>query len=275
MYEAGRNIKDLGLEQRRAELHRWLSPPDPSTNYNKALQQRQEGTGLWFLRSDTFATWKSQQNSFLWLYGIPGCGKTILSSSVIKHIKDLPNQHLLYFYFDFSDHKKQTLEHVVCSLISQLYHTRKETQKPLDALFLSCDVGKSQPSCESLCKVLMQMIEQIKEVWIVLDALDECSTRKGRSTDGLLSWIRNLVKLEQRNIHLLVTSRPEQDIRSGLGDLVHKENTISIQSDLISGDIHAYVHTRIREGEGLRRWREQPEIQDEIKSALTQKANGM
>jgi hypothetical protein len=40
MYEARRDVKDLALEQRRTELYRWLSPPEPLTNYNKAREQR-------------------------------------------------------------------------------------------------------------------------------------------------------------------------------------------------------------------------------------------
>ncbi|OCK96816.1 uncharacterized protein K441DRAFT_656827 [Cenococcum geophilum 1.58] len=269
-------VQDLTFEQRREKIERWLSLSDPSINYNKALQQRQEGTGLWFLRSDAFAKWKIQRNSFIWLYGIPGCGKTILSSTIIEHLKrSLPRQPLLYFYFDFNDTGKQTLDRMVRSLISQLYCKYKDTWKQLDSLFSSCGDGCRQPSCESLCGVLLQIIEQVKEVWVVLDALDECYTRKGPPIEGLLSWIRNLLNLEQRNIHLLVTSRPEQDIKLGLSDLAHNEDVVPIQGDLISDDIRAYIHTRVREGDDLKRWRPYPDVQDEIETQLMQKANGM
>src|SRR2546423_9103116 len=133
--DAKNAVKHLGFEQRREKIERWLSPPDPSTNYNRALQQRQKGTGLWFLQSDAFAKWKTQRNS-LWLYGIPGCGKTILSSTIIEDLKrTFPRQSLLYFYFDFNDTGKQTLESMVRSLISQLYCEYEDTWKQLDPLF--------------------------------------------------------------------------------------------------------------------------------------------
>src|ERR1700733_4820680 len=100
--DAKNAVQDLGYEHRREKIERWLSPPNPSTNYNKALQQRQDGSGLWFLKINAFAKWKKKENSFLWLYGIPGCGKTILSSTIIEDLKrTLPRQSLLYFYFDF------------------------------------------------------------------------------------------------------------------------------------------------------------------------------
>jgi Cdc6-like AAA superfamily ATPase len=269
-------VKGLGFEQRREKIERWLSPPDPSTNYNKALQQRQEGTGNWFLQTDTFAKWKTQRNSFLWLYGIPGCGKTILSSTVIEDLKrTLSCQPLLYFYFDFNDTHKQTLDSMVRSLMSQLYSKCEDTWRQLDSLFASCEDGRRQPSCESLCKVFLQMIEQVEEVWVVIDALDECRTRKGRSTEGLLSWIRDLLNAEQRNAHLLATSRPEQDIKSDISELTCNDSIIPIQSELINDDIYAYVQTRVREDNDLKRWRSKPKIQNEIVTVLTEKADGM
>ena len=269
-------VKHLGFEERQGKVERWLSPPDPSTNHNKALQQRHEGSGLWFLQSDAFAKWRTQRNSFLWLNGIPGCGKTILSSAVIKELDNtLPSEPLLYFYFTFNDTSKQTLESMVRSLITQLYYKRRDTWSELDSLFSSCQNGHRQATCESLCKALLHMIEQAKEVWLVLDALDECRTRRGPPTEGLLSWIREVLNSEQRNVHLLVTSRPEQDIEVGIMEFAHNDDIVPIQSSLITDDISAYVRTRVRDDNGLKRWRSQPEVQNEIETRLMEKADGM
>jgi hypothetical protein len=274
-----RDIKEVAFTQKQGEIYRWLSPSDPSTNFNKSLQQRQEGTGLWLLQSSLFKKWHSQQHSFLWLHGIPGCRKTILSSTIIKHLKDThpdQDQLLLYFYFDFTDAGKQTLDNVIRSLISQLYDKRKDTRKLLDSLFSSCDNGRRQPTCETLCNVFLQMIDQAQEIYIVLDALDESRTRKGPLSEGLLAWIQSLLDLQQRNIHLLVTSRPEHDIEQVLREVAQSDQDIvPLQSDLIEDDIRSYVHTRVRTGDGLKRWRSRPVVLDEIQRVLMEKAQGM
>lgn len=269
-------VKDLGFEQRREKIERWLSPPDPSTNYNKALHQRQENSGLWFLKIDAFAKWNKSQNSFLWLHGIPGCGKTVLSSTIIEELeRTVPRQSLLYFFFDFSDTHKQTLESMVRSLINQLYYKHEQTAQQLDSLFSSYGDGRQQPTMESLCKILLHQIEQVKEVWIVLDALDECHTRKGPPTEGLLSWIREVLCSEQRNVHLLITSRLEQDIESGIMEFARDDDIVPIQSSAITDDIRAYVRTRVREDNPLKRWRNRPDVQQEIETRLMEKADGM
>lgn len=269
-------VQDLLFNQRKEKVERWLSPSDPSTNYNKAIQQRQEGTGLWFLQSRAYVQWKTQRDSTLWLHGIPGCGKTILTSTLVEDLeRTFPPLTVLYFYFDFSDVHKQTLDSMVRSLVRQLYCKYKNTWKQLDSLFSSCEDGGRQPRCESLCQVFLQIIDSLEDVYIVLDALDECRTRTGSHTEGLLSWIGDLLGSKQRKVHLLVTSRPEQDIQSKLNDLVYTENIIPLQSNLISGDIDEYICTRVRKDNSLKRWRERPEIQDEIEDALMQKANGM
>jgi hypothetical protein len=270
-------MKKVVFTQKHAEIYHWLSPSDPSTNFNKALQQRQEGTGLWLLQSSPFIKWHSQQNSFLWLHGIPGCGKTILSSTIIEHLVDTyPDQLLLYFYFDFTDAGKQTLNNVLRSLISQLYLTCKDTQKLLDSLFSSCDNGCRQPTLNSLCKVFLQMIDQAQEIYIILDALDECSTRKGPSSEGLLAWMQSLSDLELINVRLLVTSRPEHDIELVLRKLAQSdEDIVPIQSNLIEDDISTYVHARVRTSGELKRWKSRPDVLDEIQRVLMEKAQGM
>lgn len=269
-------IRDVAFEQRGEKIERWLSTPDPSTNYNKALQQRQKDTGLWFLQSHVYNQWKTQPNSALWLYGIPGCGKTVLSSTIIEDLeKTFPSATLLYFYFDFSDDRKQKLDNMVRSLVSQLYWKSKNARKQLDSLFSSCEDGKRQPTQELLCQVLLQMMGSSEGVCIVLDALDECQTRTGSRTEGLLSWVKDLLGSGQNNVRLIATSRSEQDIQSTLGEMIDEDHRIPIQSDLTRDDINAYIRTRVREGDGLKRWRKQQDVQEEIEAALIQKANGM
>lgn len=77
------------------------------------------------------------------------------------------------------------------------------------------------------------------------------------------------------NVHLLVTSRPEQDIKETIDMWARKEDIIPLQSDLIGEDIRAYIEARVRDSEGLKRWKARLAIQEEIEATLIEKANGM
>ena len=58
----------LTVDLSRQDFVEWLSPPDPSVNYNIARDTHHTGTALWFTESSTFRNWKVS-GSLLWVYG--------------------------------------------------------------------------------------------------------------------------------------------------------------------------------------------------------------
>lgn len=268
---------DLKTQSYLDKLQRWLSPPDPSTNFNKALEQRHQGSGKWLLKREEYTAWKNEPNSFLWIYGIPGCGKTILSATVVEDLTMSKTclQALLYFFFDFSQTTKEIFENAVRSLILQLYFKSAPAQKHLDSLYTTdCKGGNSQPSIESLREIFTNMAEEVGEVWIVIDALDECRAKNEQQL--LLKWIKDL-RRSQTNVHLLATSRPEPEIQFTIEEISRQQDTIRIliQSDLVKKDISAYVRAKVEKSPQLRKWKSNPTVQREIENTLIEKANGM
>lgn len=269
--DAKETIQEVRLNQHEREIRDWLSAPDPSINYENALDKRHEGTGSWFIDGKAFAEWKKQPKSFLWLHGIPGCGKTVLSSTIIEHLNNTnpSGQNLIYFYFAFNDTKKQALENMLRSLVSQLYQKQPETRGPVDQLWGSTK-GSNQLSKKSLQDVLLAMLSKITEVSIVLDALDESITRI-----DVLAWLRDVLGAKSFACRILVTARREEDIESALQSWMRSEDRINIQEGGVDTDIKAYVSHTVRNSEELKRWHKIPEVQDEIEKGLLEKANGM
>jgi hypothetical protein len=261
-------------EEWLGKICRWLTAPDPSTNYHKAHKQRQAETGLWLLKSAKFSRWKASAASRLWLYGIPGCGKTILSSTIVEHLlqhcRDEPGMVTAYFYFDFNDTQKQDPELMLRSLVCQLLQSSVMTQRGLDALFSSCENGYRQPSLHALLEVTQQMMQEFTHVYIVLDALDECTQRL-----ELTELLKTMAGWQLQNLHLLMTSRKERDIESSLEDYVDKEDTICLQSDIVDKDIQRYVQQRLSDDKSLVKWEKDAAIRQEIEDALMGGACGM
>lgn len=269
-------VQSLETSHHVQELRRWLSPPNPSENYNNGIKHRYRDSGQWFLQSEEYSLWKSRPNSFLWLQGIPGCGKTVLSAIIIKDLEDNDVKKVLYFFFDFTNRDKRLFDKALGSLVLQLYCKNENTQKPLDSLYDSCGKGITRPSADQLFETFQNMLQHAGEIHVILDALDECQTRKEHPTGGLLTSIEALATSQQTNIHLLVTARPEQDITSSIESWARSEDIVPLQRRLVADDILEYIKARVRSNEGpLKRWNGRPEVQNEIETRLSKEANGM
>jgi hypothetical protein len=261
-------------EERLSQICNWLSAPDPSINYYRARNQRQTETGLWLLDSPKFKEWKESAASRLWLYGIPGCGKTILSSTIIEHL--LQHYHndasivTTYFYFDFNDIQKQDPELMLRSLLCQLLQCSFSIPKGVDTLFLACEDGQQQPSLHVLLDVTRQVLQQFLHVYIVLDALDECTRRQ-----ELMDVLETVAGWQLDNLHLLMTSRRERDIESSLESYVKEEDTVCVHSDVVDRDIQLYVQQQLSDKKALAKWNRDAAVRQEIKAAITDNAHGM
>lgn len=169
------------------------------------------------------------------------------SSSVIRYLSDQcrsSSTELLYFYFDFNDKAKQTHNSLMRCFIAQLLAYFPSVPSSLHRLFSSCRSGEEQPSLDALIKILDEFLVLIGPAWIVIDALDECSTM-----DKLLSWIQDIVM--QPHALLLVTSRQEKRISQVLRSINATE--VCIQGEVVSADIQKYISSQLANDTRLRK----------------------
>ena len=169
------------VSQDVANINHWLNAPDPSSNHNNARKKRQPTTGEWFLKSANFSDWKAQSKSLLWLHGIPGCGKTVLCSAIVEHVMDQCNSEaraaMAYFYFDFNNSAKQGTESFLRSILSQLLAQCPAVPDQFLSAFAQSQKGQHQPRFETMSTLLSVVLRSFRTSFIVIDALDECTTR--------------------------------------------------------------------------------------------------
>ena len=92
----------------------------------------------------------------------------------------------------------------------------------------------SHPSTDELLATFHAVITSLKkDLFLVLDALDEFpeDTRYVKRS-LLLSVISNIIEAGHSNLHLLVTSRPEVDIRSRLRSLSNPPQELNVEEPL-------------------------------------------
>ena len=258
------------LDERNDRILQWLAAPDPSSNQNKACQTKQRETGRWFIESANYLNWKTQQSSFLWLHGIPGCGKTVLCSTVVEDIASRcqvgGRKVLAYYYFDFNESKKQTCEGLLRSLATQFFGQTAEGSEIIEALFLDCGEGQREPTPKGLIKALRQLSEPLEETYFVFDALDECV-----EIPAVISFLQEIRGWHNHNLHILITSRKEVAIDKGFRSLTTDQ--IQVQNFLVDADIRLLVRECLRSDPELSRWSES--IKAEIEKTLYEGSKGM
>ncbi|KAL8769252.1 MAG: hypothetical protein Q9209_004753 [Squamulea sp. 1 TL-2023] len=105
-------------EQSIREVDQWLDLVNFETNNGAAL---------------------AEDNSFLWLHGIPDAGKTVLVSNAIKFLKEHVKSQdidLAYSYCNHKELKKQEPSSLRCTLLAQLARQHKAVFQRLQAFAL-------------------------------------------------------------------------------------------------------------------------------------------
>ncbi|KAH9169161.1 ankyrin repeat-containing domain protein [Lactarius sanguifluus] len=262
------------------DLRGWLTPPDPSTNHNIACDAQHERTSAWIFNQGIFKEWGSS-SSLLWIHGKPGSGKSVLCSAIIQHIitlRDVGLAIVVYFYFDFRDANKKYRRGLLSSLLVQLASRSTPCLNILSHVYSAYDSGKEQPSERVLVQCLkdMLMAPSLSQfpTYIILDALDECPNTSGIPTarGHVLELVKDLVGLCLPNLHMCITSRWENDIRTTLEPLASGHLSLHDQPGQKS-DIVEYISAVVQSDPQMISWRE--DDRSLVIKTLSEKADGM
>lgn len=272
----GDDVRNLHAAQFKRQLREWLSAPDPDTNFRKALTEHHSGTCSWFLQGQKLRDWMNRGCRHLWIRGLLGSRKTILSARIINALLSDQNQDNwfspLYFFFDTRDADKQSIESLLRSLVSQLSSISDQAMGVLSSAFgEKFENGDVRPSYAELVKLFSAMLQDTGgKIRIVIDALDESNTQ-----DEVLAWMQSLAP-DLPNVGFLVTSRDEGRIDSAIRDwLDERENFISLTSLMITNDISLYIQQTLESDRAFSRWRAQRAVLNMMRAEMVKKASGM
>ncbi|TQB70154.1 hypothetical protein MPDQ_000932 [Monascus purpureus] len=263
-------LERINKSQLSSTIHNWLMAPDVSIDHNTACAKRHSSTGLWFINSDQFRNWLVGHNSFLWINGFAGCGKSVLCSTAIQHtfheMKDKHGIGIAFFYFSFNDEAKQNSHGMLCALLLQLSVQLQNGEKDLEQLYKSHKFGT--PPVDALLDSLRSVLCQFHEAFILLDALDE--SPRDCEREDVLRIIGAIRKWNLPGLHLLVTSRNHFDIHQSL-DPSHGQ-VLSMKNPEIDRDIANFVSDQLKYDTKLQRWKTR---HIRIQEQLTKNAQGV
>jgi hypothetical protein len=268
------NQYPVAADAQRVTVLNWLEKVDPSTHHNSANEARHDNTGEWLTGGEQWKTWikgnSDRKSQFLWIYGIPGAGKTFLACSMIKKVGSHVREHgksqrlasaYYYCYHGRKADEKDEAVNLLRSVISQLCRTSKCIPVILNELFESC----REPTVNDLLDCLEAVLTQFSTAYVVVDAVDESDPRP-----KLIGVLSKLVS-EQRfaKIRLAATSRDYLEIRNAFAP---RSTSISMANFKVTEDIRKYVTDRLKD-EKCQRWPQ--DLRNKIILRVPDNAQGM
>ena len=183
-----------------------------------------------------------------------------------------------YYYFDFRDVSKHDLHGLLSSVLIQLCEHSDHCRDILSKLFKTCGHGLEKPSDTELSQCLKDILELPGRdpVYIIIDALDECPNNMGEPIHRkeVLDFLERLVEEKHSNLHICLTSRPEQDIKTALSLLTSDSTRVSLhEEDGQIEDITNYIQYFVHNDRGMQKMRE--EDKKHVIDVLSERADGM
>ncbi|KAH8880505.1 hypothetical protein GQ53DRAFT_891078, partial [Thozetella sp. PMI_491] len=256
----------LSTEQRRQVISWLQTTTSPIQKHQNSLALHEPHTSEWILRLEDWKKWLDQSSSdrFLWIHGIPGAGKTVLASFLIKQCetkcKTSARSFCAYYYCLFSNNQVEAvpfLRWIIAQMCGQALFVP-------EVLLRFFNRGSDLP-LDSLLDALEELLQCFESVYVVLDAADETKERH-----ELLRVVGTLVTHNRfSKLRLLATSREYLDI-----ELVFRGLSldISMSNPEVAKDIRTAVHKKLRSNRKLQRW---AKMFQEIEEAMVEGAQGM
>ncbi|KFZ13947.1 hypothetical protein V501_03464, partial [Pseudogymnoascus sp. VKM F-4519 (FW-2642)] len=248
----------------------WLTPINYADQQSDYINRQQPGTGQWILDSAEFQTWLNTDKQTLFCPGIPGAGKTILTSIVIKELTALFYNNksigVAYIYCNYQRQDEQMIDDLLASVLKQLAECQSSLPVSVRDLYDRHKTKRTRPSTEELSSNLQSMATAAKysRLFIIVDALDECQASNG-CRQRFLSEIFSLQTIVRANI--FVTSRFIPEITE------EYSGRMSLEIRASKEDIQRYLSGHISQLPAF--VGRSTDLQEEIITGIVNAADGM
>ncbi|KAK3934115.1 hypothetical protein QBC46DRAFT_368418 [Diplogelasinospora grovesii] len=186
----------------------WLTPIDYGPQQSDYLHRRQPATGVWLLNSEEFQDWLATSKQTLFCPGIPGAGKTILTSIVVDYLNSRFDNNseigIAYIYCNFRRQHEQKIGDLLASVLKQLTQSRLSLPDNVKSLYDRHKTKRTRLSLDEILGLLQSVAAMYSRVFIIVNALNECRVSDGCRT-RFLSELFNLQTRHETNI--FATSR--------------------------------------------------------------------
>ncbi|KAG6807332.1 hypothetical protein H0H92_007975, partial [Tricholoma furcatifolium] len=199
----------------RQKLKRWLNASDYKGSLAAARRLRYRDTCTWITDKPPFLQWRlssDPSDAWLFVHGIPGAGKTVLSSWLIEQAQREPGL-IFYHYFKDSGAEHTCLSAVrslIDQLLTQFVDQKSRVLEELESALHDARVRDTlHPQFPHLWDIFRRClsahaVQTRTRITIIFDAMDECS-----ALDDIVESLTKLMVSDQAlaNVRVLMTGR--------------------------------------------------------------------
>ncbi|KAE8334741.1 hypothetical protein BDV24DRAFT_169894 [Aspergillus arachidicola] len=206
---------------------------------------RARETCQWVLQDSRYLRWwDSCGNDLLWISADPGCGKSVLSKSLIDDDFQVHSSTISVCYFFFKDNEEQNnLATALNAILHQLFSRQPSLlQHAVPSWEKNGD--KIRQETKELWRILLAVTSDpnsLKTI-CVLDALDECRPEDVKLLIQWLKYFHDQTSSTQKNwLKFLITSRPYDDIQNDFKSITDLFPHIHLRGEQENDQIHQEI----------------------------------
>ena len=239
----------------------------PDEDYEFFSEKWMPGSCQWILEDVNFQNWVQSDSwtpQILWLRGLPGTGKSVMSSFIIGHLREL-DLGCQFYFFRFGDQRKTPLNVFLKTLAYQVARDVPEYRQKLSKLAdegANIEKAESRIAWQKLFVTALFKMDLDKPLYWIIDALDEC--------DSPTTLLNLFAAISAANvpIRILFVSRKNPSLQLSFDRLAASIPLETMEAQDSAQDLKLYVEKEMEFMRGSE------EIKEHVANTVLEKAGG-
>ena len=192
------------------------------------------------------------ERQIYWLKGMAGTGKSTIALTIAREYFD-KGRLGASFFFSRGRSDLASVKKFAFTIASQLREILPEFRRQIDDTLLSNQEVHNLGLCDQWDILICQPLSKIDQnpfsspLVLIVDALDECDNED--DVRLLIQCLASATMIDSIQLRIFVTSRPDQSINFGFGDIsreIHLDlNLHDIEQSIVDHDLCLYYRDRL------------------------------